>query len=99
MWQEITSADLAELILQSEVAAMSLMDAVTERPRCRDEEFIPLPSVVSFAPRDYEQMLWNLVNRGGASVEVFTALEPTDEWGVGDIGIGKRAKKRQNAWP
>ena len=33
---------------------MGLMDAVTRRPRCHDEEFIPLPSVVSFAPRDYE---------------------------------------------
>ena len=27
------------------------------------------------------------MNRGGASVEVFTALEATDEWGDGDIGL------------
>eukprot|EP00913_Durusdinium_trenchii_P015943 g14982.t1 len=86
---ELSSLDVANLMKQSELAALSLLDAATVRPRCQDPrdesdwEMYPLPSTVSFASRDWEQLVWNLSNRGTLAVEAFTFLEPEDHWTAG----------------
>ncbi|CAK9006930.1 unnamed protein product [Durusdinium trenchii] len=80
---ELSSLDVANLMKQSELAALSLLDAATVRPRCQDWEMYPLPSTVSFASRDWEQLVWNLSNRGTLAVEAFTFLEPEDHWTAG----------------
>lgn len=70
----ISSLDLANLLRESPAGAERILAAATERPGC-DEEHYPLPTNVSFAARTYEQVMWNLVNRGASCVEVFTSLE------------------------
>lgn len=75
----ISSLDLANLLRESPAGAERILAAATERPGC-DEEHYPLPTNVSFAARTYEQVMWNLVNRGASSVEVFTSLESEDKW-------------------
>ena len=70
----ISSLDLANLLRESPAGAESILAAATERPHC-DEEHYPLPRNVSFAARNYEQVVWNLLNRGTHSVEAFTSLE------------------------
>eukprot|EP00435_Cladocopium_sp_Y103_P057108 s3038_g19.t1 len=75
----LTSLDVAAVLRESVSAAESILECATTRPLC-DEEHYPLPTNVSFAARNYEQAVWNMLNRGMWSVEVFTTLESWDEW-------------------
>lgn len=75
----LTSLDVAAVLRESVSAAESILDCATSRPLC-DEEHYPLPTNVSFAARNYEQAVWNMLNRGMWSVEVFTVLESCDAW-------------------
>lgn len=64
----------------------------------QDWEMYPLPSTVSFASRDWEQLVWNLSNRGTLAVEAFTFLEPEDHWTAGSrqrwsLGRGSPRKR------
>lgn len=75
----LTSLDVAAVLRESVSAAESILDCATSRPLC-DEEHYPLPRNVSFAARNYEQAVWNMLNRGMWSVEVFTVLDSYDAW-------------------
>lgn len=39
----------------------------------------PLPSEVNFAPHDWPELIWNLLNRGDRTREVLTFLEVEKE--------------------
>ena len=75
---KITSIDVANLLKRSPDAAISILNACTVTPASHSD--YPLPAEVSFEPRDFPQMVWNLVNRGRRDADVLTFFEHETEW-------------------
>ncbi|CAK9093889.1 Hypothetical protein SCF082_LOCUS44148 [Durusdinium trenchii] len=74
----ITSRDVGRLLEQCSPAALSILEACTVVPAYPHE--YPLPSEVNFAPHDWPELIWNLLNRGDRTREVLTFLEVEKEW-------------------